>query len=146
MGISKALIPSRDEIAMVQPDYSSITDSYKGKNWTIPVFFIKNFVKRYNLGSFRPDYGNVEHYFSNKGSPFGKSSLGSLKVVLLSYPVLDAIYRMLAHRSEKFSEFYTLAFNRGFANLVTTPNGKLSIIEDSELKKRVIAMVDYHSQ
>nr|WNM95050.1 MAG: RNA-dependent RNA polymerase [Diaporthe helianthi mitovirus 1] len=144
--LSKYYQPTRKELSEAKPDYNSITDGYKGKQWTIPTWFIADFVKHYNLKAEYPEYNASKHYFSMKGSPYGKSSLGSLRVTELPYPVLENIYRILRHKVEWFTEFYNKVFNSNLVKSFGTPAGKLSIVEDSELKKRVIAMVDYHSQ
>jgi hypothetical protein len=64
--------------------------------------------------------------------------------------ILDAIYGFLRYNSEEFSKFYTLVFTKGpidgVSRVHTALPGRLGIIEDSELKKRIIGMIDYHSQ
>nr|QWE48330.1 RNA-dependent RNA polymerase [Phomopsis viticola mitovirus 962_2] len=144
--ISKYFVPSRKEIEQVRPDYTPITDPYKGKVWTIPASFIKEFIKVYALESPYPIKELPKHYYSAKGSPFGKASLGSLKVTELSYPILGYMYRLMRYNTQWFSDFYTKVWESSLPKMVGTPSGKLSIVEDSELKRRVIAMVDYHSQ
>lgn len=98
--ISKYFVPSRKEIEQVQPDYTPITDPYKGKVWTIPASFIKEFIKVYALESPYPIRELPKHYYSAKGSPFGKASLGSLKVTELSYPILGYMYRLMRYNTQ----------------------------------------------
>nr|QWE48331.1 RNA-dependent RNA polymerase [Phomopsis viticola mitovirus 961] len=144
---SKFYVPTRAELNEAEPDYSTITGPYKGKEWTIPWTFVRDFVKVYNLKSPYPEYNVEKHYYSMKGSPFGKASIGSLRVTELSYPILGALYRLFRYNTQWFSDFYTKVWeSKNLCKQVGTPSGKLSIVEDSELKKRVIAMVDYHSQ
>jgi len=136
-------------------NYSSINNPYSGKEYTIPNYFIDKFVNDFNLKSDLPKYDNSLHYISNKSSPFGKATLSGLyglffmmniQASSLTYminilkdqandllkPVLELVWK--DHRTFKFIK----------NNPITT--GKLSIVEDPELKMRVIAMVDYYSQ
>nr|UFP63223.1 RNA-dependent RNA polymerase [Melanconiella theae mitovirus 1] len=148
--ISKALIPSRAELDSVQPDYSTITDPYKGKEWTIPTPFIRDFVKFYNLKLDHPEYTDKTHILSTKGSPWGKSSMSSFHVWRLPYHLLGSIFGILRFHCEKFQNFYTHVLENGpyssYSAIKCSSSGRLSIVEDPELKKRIIAMLDYHSQ
>nr|ADO60928.1 putative RNA-dependent RNA polymerase [Grapevine associated narnavirus-1] len=60
---------------------------------------------------------------------------------------------MLGTYRDEFFKFYSTAWNNEFnksGDIInpkwTNYTGKLSIVKDPELKRRVIAMVDYHSQ
>jgi len=57
---TRSIKPTKKELKGLTPDYSSITDPYKGKNWTIPAYFIKDFVNNYNLHLDRPVYSDED--------------------------------------------------------------------------------------
>jgi hypothetical protein len=38
---TRSVRPTKKEALKIKPDYSTITNPYKGKNWTIPAAFIK---------------------------------------------------------------------------------------------------------
>jgi hypothetical protein len=78
LSYTRSIIPTKKEELGIKPDYSSITDPYKGKRYTIPAFFIKDFVIKFNLLSNNPLYSDDDHYVSMKGSPNGPSSYSSL--------------------------------------------------------------------
>jgi hypothetical protein len=39
---TRSIIPTKEEEKKVIPDLSSITDKYKGKDYSIPMYFINN--------------------------------------------------------------------------------------------------------
>jgi hypothetical protein len=75
---SRALVPLKNESSARVVKLNTITDPYKGKEYTIPHNFIKEFVYKFNLNSTKPVYSEADHYLSVKGSPNGKSSYSSL--------------------------------------------------------------------
>jgi hypothetical protein len=77
LSYTRALKPLKKEIPMV--DYSSITLPYKGKEYTIPNFYIDKFIKdNFKKNTYKIQYGPSIHYISNKSSPFGKATLHGL--------------------------------------------------------------------
>ncbi|BBN51032.1 RNA-dependent RNA polymerase [Colletotrichum fructicola mitovirus 1] len=147
--IGKYFQANSKTIERIPVSYSSITDPYKGKNWTIPTTFIKKFVEVFKLKTGFPE--TVPHYLSTKGSPYGKSSIGSFLLHRLEYNILQAIITLLGYQQSWFNKFYTICWNNELKNGVgkaklNPTSGKLSIVDDPECKKRVIAMIDYHSQ
>nr|WLK77421.1 RNA-dependent RNA polymerase [Suillus luteus mitovirus 4] len=150
LGYQRSIIPNKKEESKVVPDYSSITDPYKGKEWTIPKFFIKDFVTKNNLSLNQPTYSDNSHYVSMKGSPNGKASYSSFwSIITLDYNLLQCIYNIVGDYGSNIDQLYKTSFEK--YNLFKIKsynwcNGKLSIVKDPELKRRVIAMVDYTSQ
>lgn len=67
---------------------------------------------------------------------------------LLSDPILNVIGVILGDYVKKFDNFYTISLRLSskLPNTGKTAIGKLAIVRDSELKYRVIAVVDYYSQ
>jgi hypothetical protein len=78
LGYTRSIMPTRKESLTIKANFSSITDPYKGKEYTIPASFIKDFVKNFNLLSDNPVYSDKDHYVSMKGSPNGPSTYSSL--------------------------------------------------------------------
>jgi len=149
LGYTRSIIPTKKEKLGIKPDFQSITNPYKGKVYTIPKTFIKNFVNKFNLQSDKPEYKDEDHYVSMKGSPNGPSTYSSLwSIILLSYPQLDYICKIVGdYFSKSLSPLYNWSWNlEKPIDPLKRSTGKLSIVEDPELKLRVIAMLDYTSQ
>jgi len=136
-----------------KPNYQSITDPYKGKEYTIPNWYIDKFILDFKLKSKLPDYDNDCHYISNKSSPFGNATLSGLYglfyMVQMTPKIIETLLRFLPSKDYLLKDViqHVLEDNRSF-KYIKTPKapGKLSIVKDPELKMRVIAMVDYYSQ
>nr|UTQ48821.1 RNA-dependent RNA polymerase [Monilinia fructicola mitovirus 4] len=154
LSYTRTVVPVASEELKIKPDYSTIDKPYTGKCYTIPAWFIKNWVSKNNLKADLPVYDQKDHYVSMKASPNGPASYSSLWSILsLSYPQLQNLSTMLGEYRENFFSFYRTAWDNEFNNCSDISNpkwtgytGKLSIVKDPELKRRVIAMVDYHSQ
>jgi hypothetical protein len=149
LSYTRALTPSKTEGNARKVDVSSIIDPYKGKDYTIPVWFIKEFIISNGLSLSKPEYSSLDHYLSVKGSPNGKSSLSSLwSIAVHTSTTLEYLRTILGKYFDNISNYYTkividynhlIDHNKYFL-------GKLSIVHDPELKERVIAMVDYTTQ
>jgi len=74
---TRSLTPTKAEITARVVKLNTITDPYKGKEYTIPKDFILKFLDKYKLYSSKPSYSNSNHYLSIKGSPLGKASYTS---------------------------------------------------------------------
>jgi len=106
------------------------------------------------LKSSIPIWDNDLHYISNKSSPFGKATLSGLYglfyMLNVSTKPISYMCNLLGSRFDKLLKpvlELVLKDHRSFVMLKTPQSpGKLSIVEDPELKRRVIAMVDYYSQ
>jgi len=66
------------EISKIKINLNSINDKYKGKNYTIPKIYIKEFVDNFNLRCDPIVYDDKIHYVSTKSSPNGEATLSSL--------------------------------------------------------------------
>jgi hypothetical protein len=153
LSFTRGLKPLNKEIPKV--DYSSITNPYKGKEYTIPNFYIEKFIKDFNLKCNLPSWDNDLHYISSKSSPFGKATLSGLYGL---FYMMETGSKVLVYITNILGPLAKIIFtpvlehvysdHRSFHYLNKTPQstGKLSIVEDPELKRRVIAMVDYYSQ
>nr|WKR37717.1 putative RNA-dependent RNA polymerase [Leptosphaeria biglobosa mitovirus 1] len=149
LSYTRALTPNKKETNARKVDISSIIDPYKGKDYTIPIWFIKDFISHYGLSLSKPVYSNADHYLSVKGSPNGKSSMSSL------WSVASHNENTLEYIRTITGEFFTEIYNY-YTKIVLDYNhlidnnkkilGKLSVVHDPELKERVIAMVDYTTQ
>ncbi|AEX91878.1 RNA-dependent RNA polymerases [Sclerotinia sclerotiorum mitovirus 1] len=155
LGYTRSIIPTIKEKNQVAPDYSSISAPFKGDgSFDIPDEFIKEFISKYNLG-FSPKWDNSLHYVSNKSSPMGKATLtGPFALFHMGHwnlTMLDHFQSLIGEGSFKvmIGEFLEIVFkdHRAF-HIGTSTNGigKISVVEDPELKMRPIAMVDYYSQ
>jgi hypothetical protein len=77
LSYSRSVIPTKSEEKSLINDYSSITNEYKGKVYTIPKWFIEDFVDKFNLKLDKPVYEDKDHYVSMKGSPNGPATYSS---------------------------------------------------------------------
>lgn len=129
-------------------DYQSIIEPSKCR-YTIPTWFIKEWMKTLKFKPFVPNYDLSSHKISMKQGPLGPSSSTSYQSILkLSYTCIQSMINLLGPYQESFLSFYRNAFNKPniLGKTRSGLSGRLSIVEDPELKRRVIAMVDYHSQ
>ncbi|CAB42652.1 RNA-dependent RNA polymerase, putative [Ophiostoma mitovirus 4] len=146
---TRRIVPNKSESKARIVKLSTITDPYKGKVYTIPKWFILDFISKYNLSSTKPIYTDNDHYLSIKGSPNGKASMSSLYSIIsfnssnirYLFNIVGDYQLVLNKFYQDLSQFYTKYINRDKLGL-----GKLSIVHDPELKERVIAMVDYTTQ
>lgn len=152
---TRAIIPTKEEMAKVKVDWSSISNPYKGKKYTIPLPFIKGFVYKHML-NINPVWDEDLHFISNKSSPQGKATLFGPYAL---FQMAHFFPNMLAKFNELLGEN---KFDRMIGNYVnimlrdhrsfhsngigTNGIGKVSIVHDPELKERPIAMLDYYSQ
>lgn len=151
LSFTRAVKPTMKEAEKVKPDFSSISNKYTGKCYTIPAWFIKDWIKRNQLNLIKPEYQQSDHYVSMKASPNGPATYSSRwSILTLSYPLLQSIFNIVGSYHETLSSWYKTAWENDFKSEGKKEwemiNGKLSIVKDPELKLRVIAMVDYHSQ
>jgi hypothetical protein len=151
---TRSIKPTKKESLLVKADFSSISNPYKGKKYTIPLPFIKEFVKNYRL-SFNPVWDEDLHYISNKSSPQGKSTMtGPFAIFQMThfYPQMIEIFSLLLGE-QKFAKMignYANIMLRDHRSFFTGNSlngiGKISVVHDPELKERAIAMIDYYSQ
>lgn len=154
---TRTVKPNKWEAKKIKPDFSTISNSYTGKVWTIPSKYIKLFVEKNGLSLPVPEYEDKNHYISMKGSPNGPASLSSILGVLslnlnqinwilgmINKEYHNSIYKILFLAYSFIGTFLIEKFNLKIEK--SKYSGKLAIIKDPELKMRVIAMVDYLSQ
>jgi len=152
--LTRGLKPSRNEEKKIEPDYSTITMPSKGTGYTIPSKFIKQWIIKNNLSLVRPVYTEESFYLSTKGSPNGPATQSSIwSPRLLNGDQLKYIFQIVNvdfhDFLSKYLDFiYLDVFNPICKDVPADKmyTGKLAIIKDPELKRRIIAMVDYLSQ
>jgi len=152
---TRSIIPNIKEEKLVKPNLSSINEKYKGKEYSIPLYFIKEWVKNNNFSKDLPKYDGKLHYISSKGSPFGKATITGPFAL---FYMVETSQKMLQYFINLIGED---SYNNLFGNFIKllikdhrlmTPGkvigslGKISIVKDPELKRRPIAMLDYNSQ
>nr|WKR37716.1 putative RNA-dependent RNA polymerase [Leptosphaeria biglobosa mitovirus 9] len=153
---TRTIRPTALESRKINPEFDTITKESKvNKFYTIPSSFIKEFISDYNLTLDKPTYDQDIHYISVKSSPYGKATLGSayglFSISNVHHYLLNSFIKLIGESSYNiiFGNFikslwednrlFTFTKETGFC-------GQLSIVNDPELKLRVIAMIDYNSQ
>ncbi|QNS28825.1 RNA-dependent RNA polymerase [Diaporthe rudis mitovirus 1] len=154
LSYSRSIKPSKGT-KLREPLYETITNVNLKKNYTIPLKFINEFVEYHKLQLKKPIFENDNHYISNKSSPFGKATLSGLfglfYLVNNDHQTLEIFNRILGSKvyDSIIAPVIKLVWtdHRSFKiGKVPKSSGKLSIVEDPEGKRRIIAMVDYYSQ
>jgi len=151
---TRSIIPTKEESSKIKVDWSSISNPYKGKKYTIPLPFIKKFVYKYML-NFKPVWDEDLHFISNKSSPQGKSTLfgpfGLFQMIHFYPKMLEYFLNLIGEM--KFDRMIgnfcniMLRDHRAFKSGNSLNGiGKIAIVHDPELKERPIAMLDYYSQ
>jgi len=142
----------KDNENKIKPNYNTITDKYSGKDYSIPLYFIRDFVKTYRLNS-SYTIDNENHYFSRKSSPSGKATLnGMFDLFTMANVGHDLLNHLMGLIGSSYDKYIVPAIEmvwKDHRTMKATDKpclGRLAIINDPELKKRVIAMVDYYSQ
>jgi hypothetical protein len=144
------------EMSKIKPNFNSIIDPPKvNRFYTIPSWFIQRFVEKHGLKSDIPTYSRDSHYISAKSSPYGKSTWNSTyELFSLSNIHHNRLNHYIKIMSEEvYMKVYgnliknTWIDNRLFSYIKEPKcSGSLSIINDPELKQRVIAMSGYTTQ
>jgi hypothetical protein len=156
LSYTRSIIPTNKELSKVQPNLNSITDEYKGKDYTIPSSFIRDFVYKFKLKSQLPSYSEEDHYISSKSSPFGKATISApMSLFYISESendIMDHIKLMLLGKFNLICGSFLDRINKDHRNTTFGYShqkygiSKISIINDPELKFRPIAILDYYSQ
>jgi len=148
LSITRGLRPTKLEDSKINFDIKPIILPNQGKsNGSIPNWFINEWVKFHKFNLDRPVYSVKNHYLSSKGGPSGKSTWASQWSHL--FYKQDLILMLATIMQEGFKELFHTPFLKNMElsfGKDKWPNGKLAIVKDPEGKRRVIAMVDYHSQ
>lgn len=149
--LSRTLLPSKGEEIPVSLE--TITKpSSRTKRYTIPSGFVRKFVNDFKLKHPKVYASEKDFYLSTKSGPQGSTLLTVTRTILcMSYSQLDLLCKLTTWaRGSDFSEFYTWCWNNQ-ETIFSGPKkplvtGRLSIVDDPECKKRVIAMSDYLTQ
>lgn len=152
LSYSRSINPTKNEKHRLKPDFAAITNKYSGKDYSIPQYFIDDFVKKFDLKSHVPSFSKKDHYISTKGSPFGKatasSNLALSELMQKGDHILDSFKALMGEETydEMVSKPIIAVSKYPDLKKVGRSNGelgKLAIVNDPELKLRVIAMLDY---
>lgn len=149
MTFTKSWTPKSKERKRMSPDYSSIDkESIVSSPYTIPIWFIKEFVSVHKMQLKEPLYTDRDHYISTKMSPNGPSTISSIwSWQSLEPKTIESIKFFLAGQWNYFTDWWEKLKDLPVKGKIKLGlSGKLAIREDPEGKLRVIAMVDYHSQ
>lgn len=148
LSFTRGLKPTKVENKRIEYKLDPITSPFKGTSYgSVPTWFIKEYVRRNNLYLEIPSYSVEDHYLSTKGGPCGKSTWNSTRSHL--FYKQDLILNIQNIFRNGFKELFFTPFLKNMHlsyDKERWPNGKLGIVEDPESKRRIIAMVDYHSQ
>lgn len=141
---------SRTIVYKGTPDYSSITNPFKGTSMTIDQSFVKTFVKDFDLFAERGQFSNKSFLLTIKAGPLGHSLLTSLKHYML-YSGLHLQHMIVVGGPQLMNHIRDLKLY--FKDKITMDydkskltNRKLSIVYDPEAKARIIGIVDYLTQ
>lgn len=149
---TRSIDPTPQELEKVPVKFDTIFNPYKGVNYTIPMWFIKEFVNHYGFkGNYHFSFSKTA-YFSLKSSPFGNAIVSSFNCILgIPHHIYRSLYNLskLSNQDIWLTRLYNLSWeqspkSRGLFK--SKACGSLSLIKDPELKMRVIAMLDYYSQ
>jgi hypothetical protein len=157
------MVISRAIVCEAKPNYSSITDEFSGTREKIDPSFIEKFVKDFNLVLYRPVWKREMFFFSMKGGPLGHPVLTALHCLsLFDGPIWASIvsiiglsgaqyfkeillkYRKYLNWSfidEKVSNLHKVGYRSNKLYL-----RRLSIVQDPELKARIVGIVDWVTQ
>lgn len=147
----------------VEPSYESILSPFKGKKESvIPKEFINEFISKYGIELFVEPYTKQSHFLALSAGPTGRQSLLAMHN-LLDWPgtLWAAAQHLLSstvvNLADEAKLFYK-SLNRDYQDkkvsnlekagykLGDRPLRRISIVNDPELKARVIAIGDYFSQ
>jgi len=156
MNISRTISPKRNEEIPI--DFSSITDGPKKRFKTVPGSFINEFINSYNLGWEIPEYTTKDFFISLKMGPHGPTILSITETVkYLGSITLESIQFLIG--KDFFGKYIGPLISFVNHNKINIPNGsdkdnvfthkssgRLSIVNDPECKKRIIAISDYFTQ
>jgi len=146
-----------------KPDYSSITKEFTGDFQEIDKGFVETFVRDFGLVLLRPTWSRDLHFFTNKAGPLGQPLITALHAIkaydgpmwtavamIVGIPGAEAI-KDLWMRYRDVLNWDEVSKKADNLNLKPNSNGqlplrRLSIVQDPELKARVVGIVDYFSQ
>lgn len=157
------LIVSRAMKCEATPSYDSITAPFDGEFDTLPADFIAKFVEDFKLVLFRPTWSKDLLFFTMKGGPLGHpilTAIHALKfydgpmwaavVQIVGLPGAEALKALwMKYRDVIKWDIVEKKIDNLHLNDLPRDNlplRRLSIVQDPELKARVVGIVDYFTQ
>jgi hypothetical protein len=157
------LVISRAMVCEAKPDYSSITADFSGTRLTIDPDFVMKFVSDFNLVLYRHVWTREMFFFSMKGGPLGHPVLTAIHcLALFEGPDWACILHMVGLPGAQWFKDMLLKYRKlldwsiidkkvealsklGY-KLDQLPLRRLSIVQDPELKARIVGIVDWITQ
>lgn len=158
MNLSKCIKPLKGEIIPI--DYTTITNPYKGKRYTIPGPFVKKWIRSITNLKVNPPVTKMNYYLSLKMGPHGPT-IWSIMDSMKYYQHTNILNLLVLGGKDFVNKLFGPIFSYVNHNELTIPQGpskkkvktyshkelgRLAIVKDPECKMRVIAMIDYFSQ
>lgn len=142
------MVTSRTLSFRTKPDYSPITNPFKGTVTEIDQVFVSRFVKDFKLGNnLKTPFDPENYYVTLKAGPLGPALLTSMQHFML-YTGLH-----LQHLSVIGGSYvgnYIIKIRNIAKDYLPKPinlgNRKLALVYDPEAKTRIIAIADYFTQ
>lgn len=153
---------SRAITCEAQPNYESITNESTAKFTTIDPEFVTKFVTDFGLSLFRPVWSRTIFFFTMKGGPLGHPILTAIHAIkYYKGPMWAAIVAIVGLDGAGYLKDLWMKYSpvlkwdqvsTRLSNL--TKHGytgepgvrRLSVVQDPELKARLVGIVDYFSQ
>jgi hypothetical protein len=150
-------------VCEAKPDYSSITAEFTGTRLTLDPDFVKKFVSDFNLVLVRPEWSRELFFFSMKGGPLGHPVLTAIHCLsLFDGPMWAAMVHMVGMPGAEYLKSILMRYRKvvdwtiitkkvealskiGYS-LTGLPLRRLSIVQDPELKARIVGIVDWITQ
>jgi len=156
MNISRTISPKRNEEIPI--DFSSITNGPTKRFKTVPGHFVNEFINKFDLEWKVPKYTTSDFFISLKMGPHGPTILSITETVkYLGSMTMESILFLVG--KEFFNKYIGPLISFVNHNKINIPNGsgkdnifthkssgRLSIVNDPECKKRIIAISDYFTQ
>jgi hypothetical protein len=150
-------------VCEAKPDYSSITAEFTGTRTTIDPDFVVKFVSDFRLVLYRHEWTREMFFFSMKGGPLGHPVLTAIHcLALFEGPDWACILHMVGlpgtqwfkdlllkyrkHLNWSIVEKKVKALSALGYDITGMPLRRLSIVQDPELKARIVGIVDWVTQ
>jgi hypothetical protein len=157
------MVISRAMVCDAKPDYSSITAEFTGTREKIDPDFVVKFVSDFNLVLYRPVWSREIFFFSMKGGPLGHPVLTALHCLKLwDGPIWAAMVHFIGMQGALYFKEILLKYrpvlnwslidqkvkslSKVGYKLDNLPLRRLSIVQDPELKARIVGIVDWITQ
>jgi len=154
--ISRALVKD------AEPSYESITDQFDGEFSTIDPEFVTKFVSDFGLELMRPTFARSLFFFTMKGGPLGHPILTALHALkLYDGPMWAAMTLVVGLDGANAIKDLWMKYRdvldwtpitkkvKNLSELGYSPEPslrRLSVVQDPELKARLVGIVDYFTQ